>query len=364
MGTSGQTIDTTATTITGVNVGFLDSLDTTISCTSQTASYTGPTPTNNPSAFSSVTFTITDKGGAENTFTSTLDSINVLTKPNLLSAFSNKCGKTGPSVVLAQNKVLAPVVTGSSSLVYLVGDIPLVKSIDDFTTQMCSSSGGASTLTRTITSIPADVISKSAVTLSADPANSGKLLITVDSTDLTLVGVFELTVKASIPSGEFALLTMTLTMQTDCKAAGIKVYFGNVPHISQAKVDITTTPIVKQGFGASISDDGSVFYQPLLPYTLKPFDCGYILKYSLKLNNGDSVPSFIKFNSDLMRFEVTVNRQAGVEIVGTYQVRITATLDNPEKTYNDIVMWTLVIIGEKLIQSNPNHPPYFTTTLK
>lgn len=46
-----------------------------------------------------------------------------------------------------------------------------------------------------------------------------------------------------------------------------------------------------------------------------------------------------------------------------YKIRVRATANDLKKTYNDTAVWTLIIVGTKLVVNNPNHAPFFNSSL-
>jgi hypothetical protein len=60
-----------------------------------------------------------------------------------------------------------------------------------------------------------------------------------------------------------------------------------------------------EGVRGYIEDD--YFYFQVIPYTIRPFDCGYTVSYQPTLQNGDKLPSFIVFEKNTLRFRVDLD---------------------------------------------------------
>lgn len=81
--------------------------------------------------------------------------------------------------------------------------------------------GGSSILTYTLTSIPSGLVPL--LTFTKEP--NGKLKLQLYSTDASKAGTYDLIIKGALSTGEFNEILVRFMLTTDCKAAGIKVYF-------------------------------------------------------------------------------------------------------------------------------------------
>jgi hypothetical protein len=226
----------------------------------------------------------------ENAFQETLHDNGVVKSVTVLNAF--KCGKTPPTIVLTSNKVTAPTAGVSTGVIkYTVGSPPLSTSVSDFTVDTCASGSGSTALTYIATSIPPFL---SAFITFANPT-LGMLSVSVSTADATLIGNYDLTVQGSLASGEFATFTLKMQVALALVPANIKATFGSPPLIPAVRLNVTATPkrVIEGARGAI---DGSMFYMPLIPYPVLPYDLGYTTTYSIAMAdpNEGSVPGFIK----------------------------------------------------------------------
>lgn len=129
-------------------------------------------------------------------------------------------------------------------------------------------------------------------------------------------------------------------LTTDCRAAGIKVYFSQPPSLPTSRVNIPNKRIL-EGVRGYIEDD--YFYFQVLPYNIKPFDCGYQISYLPTLINGEKLPPFLIFDKDTLRFklELDITKYQRVSLQGTYQIKMRVQLNDPDRTYDDRAVWTL-----------------------
>ena len=129
-------------------------------------------------------------------------------------------------------------------------------------------------------------------------------------------------------------------LTTDCKAAGINVYFAQPPSLPTSRVNIPNKRIV-EGVRGYIEE--GYFYFQVLPYTIKPFDCGFQITYLPTLINNEKLPSFITFDKDTLRFklELDISKYQRVSLQSTYQIKMRAQLNDPDKKYDERATWTL-----------------------
>ena len=171
-------------------------------------------------------------------------------------------------MTLSVNKVTAPTIATTVTN-YVVGMPKALLTFTDFSVQVCASGGTSSslTLTYTLTSNPAFILTYSAIPLTKDAA--GALSLGVQTSDPTLTGNFIITVKASIPSGEYASVSLTVNIGTDCSASGITVSFGPTQPIPITRVNLTESPpTIVEGTRAFFNSNGSMLYMPIIPFYL------------------------------------------------------------------------------------------------
>jgi len=119
---------------------------------------------------------------------------------------------------------------------------------------------------------------------------NGKLKILLYTADSSKAGTYDLTIKGSLVSGEFNEISIKYMLATDCKAAGIKVYLSQPPSLPTSRVNIPNKKIA-EGVRGYIVDD--YFYFQVIPYSIRPFDCGYHISYLPTLINGEKLPPFL-----------------------------------------------------------------------
>jgi hypothetical protein len=115
----------------------------------------------------------------------------------------------GPAILSNANQVIAPNPNPAVNK-YMVGSSALIKVVDDFVAMICSA--GSSTLTYILTSIPSGLTSEITFT-----KVNGKLNFRLFTENVSKVGIYDLVIRASIPSGEFAEYSIRYQVSTDCK---------------------------------------------------------------------------------------------------------------------------------------------------
>lgn len=168
---------------------------------------------------------------------------------------------TGPSVLTTTNMVIAPP-TNLTVNKYIVGQPTQIKIMDDFTVSICSAGGaGSPTFTYSLTSIPSGLVPL--ITFTQEP--NGKLKLQLYSIDASKAGTYDLIIKGALSTGEFNEIVVRYMLTTDCKAAGIKVYFSQAPSLPTSRVNIPNKRIVE---GVRGYIEGDFFYFQVLPNTI------------------------------------------------------------------------------------------------
>lgn len=206
----------------------MDAFDSTISCSGKASVTITDFTTQNPALWVAISpsLTMVTNPNNENSFTATLDNTGILHTITTLDSY--KCSMAGPSVILTTNKVTAPTTADgvpSAIVKYSTGAASEVITVNDFSVDNCASGGsGSPTLTYTISTSPGTLGSSAPAALTVASDGSGKLNMALQTNDNSLIGLYDVTVKGQLSTGEYG--TFTFKVQITSSSTPVTVTFG------------------------------------------------------------------------------------------------------------------------------------------